>query len=79
MLNKDGSLDGMVSIHVDDFLLAGTEKFLEEITKKIAQKLEISKLEDNEFRFTGMDVKKDGDVIVVSKEFRENRDKERNA
>ena len=66
--NEDGNLEGMVLSHVDDFILAGTEKFLEEITKKIAQKLEISKLEDNEFRFTGMDVKKDGDVIVVSME-----------
>ena len=35
---------------------------------KMAKKLEILKLEDNEFRFTGMDVKKDGDVIVVSME-----------
>ena len=42
--NKDGNLEGMVSIHVDDFILAGTKKFLEEITKKIAQKLEISKI-----------------------------------
>merc|ERR1711962_855828 len=46
----------------------GTKEFLGEITKKIAQKLEISKLEDNEFKFTGMDVKKDGNVIVVSME-----------
>ena len=30
--------------------------------------MEILKLEDNEFRFTGMDVEKDGDVIVVSME-----------
>ena len=66
--DENGNLEGMVSSHVDDFILAGTEKFLEEITSKIAQKLEISKLEDNEFRFTGMDVKKDGDVIVVSME-----------
>ena len=35
---------------------------------QIGQKLEISKLEDNEFRFTGMDAKKDSDVIVVSME-----------
>ena len=49
----------MVSSHVDAFILARTEKFLEEITSKIVQKLEISKLEDNEFRFTRMDVKKD--------------------
>ena len=66
--DENGNLEGMVSSHVDDFILAGTEKFLEEIMSKIAQKLEISKLEDNEFRFTRMDVKKDGDVIVVSME-----------
>ena len=66
--DENCSLEGMVSIHVDDFLRTGIGKFLEEITSKIAQKLEISKLEYNEFRFTGMDVKKDGDVIVVSME-----------
>ena len=53
---------------MDNFILAGTEKFLEEIMSKIAQKLEISKLDDNEFRFTVMDFKDDGDVIVVSME-----------
>ena len=52
--DEKGNLEGMVSSHVDDFILAGTNRFLEEITKKIADKLEISKLEDNEFRFTGM-------------------------
>ena len=36
--------------------------------QKIAEKLEVSKLEDNEFRFTGMDVKKECDVIVVRME-----------
>ena len=66
--DKNGNLDGIVSSHVDDFILAGSDRFLEEITRKIAEKLEISKLEDNEFRFTEMDVKKDGDVIVVSME-----------
>ena len=64
--DENGNLEGMVSSHVDDFILAGTEKFLEEITSKIVQKLEISKLEDNEFRFTRMDVKKDGNLIVVN-------------
>ena len=66
--DKNGNLDGMISSHVDDFILAGSDAFLEEKTRKIVEKLEISKLEDNEFRFTGMDVKKDGDVIVVSME-----------
>ena len=66
--DEKGNLEGMVSSQVDDFILAGTNRVLEEITKKIAEKLEISKLEDNEFRFTGMDVKKEGDVIIVSME-----------
>ena len=74
----------MVSSHVDDFILAGTNRFLEEITKKIADKLEISKLEDNEFRFTGIDVKKEGEVIIISmkdyaKSLEKKLDKERTA
>merc|ERR1712089_28831 len=51
-----------------DFILARSDGFLEENTWKIAEKLEISYSGDNEFRFTRMDVKKDGDVIVVSME-----------
>ena len=66
--DEKGDLEGMLSSHVDDLILAGTENFLDEITEKIASKLEISKLADNEFRFTGMDIKKEGDVIVVSME-----------
>ena len=41
---------------------------MNEITQKIKEKLDISKLEDIEFRFTGMDVKKEGYVINVSME-----------
>ena len=42
--DENGNLEGMISSHVDNFILAGREKFLKEITSKIAQKLEISKL-----------------------------------
>ena len=66
--DEKGNLEGLVSSHVNDFILARTDRFLMKITRKIAEKLEISKLEDNEFRFIGMDVKKEGDVIIVSME-----------
>ena len=33
--NENGNLEEVVSSHVDDFILAGTAKFLEEITSKI--------------------------------------------
>ena len=62
--NEEGNLDGMVSSHVDDFILAGTEKFIEEITLKNKEKLEISKLKDNVFHFTGIDVRRERDEIV---------------
>ena len=66
--DEKGNLEEMVSSHIDYLILAGTDGFLEDITRKIAEKLEISKLEDSQFRFTGMDVKKQGDVIIVCME-----------
>ena len=66
--DAEEDLDDMVFSHVNDFILAGTEKFMDEITKKIEEKLEISKLEDDEYRFTGMDVRRESDRIVVSME-----------
>ena len=44
----EGNLDGMISSHVDYFILAGTKRFISEIILKIKEKLDISKLEDNE-------------------------------
>merc|ERR1712115_525117 len=75
--DKDGNLEGMVSSHVDDFVMSGTKEFLEEITNKIVQKLEISKLEDNEFRFTGMDVKKEQEEEEEGKEEKRGGKKEK--
>ena len=54
--DKGGNLYRMISSHVDDFILAGKKKFVDKITRKIADKLEISKVEDDEFHFTGMDM-----------------------
>ena len=65
--DKNGNLDGMVSSHVDDFIFDGIDIFLKDIMGKITEKLEISKLEDNEFIFTGMDVKKEGKIWKLKK------------
>ena len=37
--DEKGNFDGMVSSHVDDFILAGTDEFLGEITRKILKNL----------------------------------------
>ena len=41
--NKEGDLEGMISSHVDDFVLASTEEFMKEIREVVEKKLDISK------------------------------------
>ena len=48
----------MVSTCVDDFDLAGTKSFVERVTKKVSTELDVSKVEDDRFRYTGIDIKK---------------------
>ena len=59
-------MEGMILSHVDDFILAGMDNFIEKITEEVKKKLNISKLENDEFRFTGIDVLKEEDRIVKS-------------
>ena len=68
--NEKGDLEGMISSHVDDFNLAGNEEFIEMVTEKIKNALDISKIEDGEFRFTGIDVKeKDGRIELSMEDY----------
>ena len=59
-------LVGMLLTHVDDFSMVGTKGFVEGITKKIQENLTVSKVENNKFRFTGIDVEKIDDTIEIS-------------
>ena len=54
--HKDGVLLEAILTHVDDFNLAETDEFVEEIISKVEQNLIVSKVEKNKFRFTGLDV-----------------------
>ena len=66
--DEAGKLHGMVSTHVDDFTLAGKDDFIEHITKEINKALDVSKVEDGMFRFTGIDVKQTENGVVLSME-----------
>merc|ERR1712089_99226 len=57
-LNEEGREAGMVSTHVDDFDVAGRKKFVEMLTKEISKVLDVSTVERDCFRFTGIDVEK---------------------
>merc|ERR1712237_132668 len=56
----------MVSTHVDDFNMAGNNDLVSMVTEKIRAALDISKIEDRLFRFTGIDVEQKDDSIVIS-------------
>ena len=68
MIGEEGDLEGMVSTHVDDFDLAGRKRFVNRITEEIGKALDVSTVESNCFRFTGIDVKKVKEGIEISME-----------
>ena len=53
---------GVVITHMDNFTLAGTEYFIKEVLETVKRELTISKIERDNFRYTGMDIStvKDG-------------------
>jgi len=55
-LHKDGELIGAVITHVDDFTMAGTDEFIAETLEIVGKELTISKIEEDGFRYTGIDV-----------------------
>ena len=58
----------MILSHVDDFTIAGTKAFVDRIIKGIKEKFTVSKIEENNFRFTGLDVKTNDEQIEISME-----------
>ena len=59
-------LHGAILTHVDDFYIAGTPEFVKRIVEHIGRELTVSKIEEDCFRFTGIDIKKVDDGIEVS-------------
>ena len=64
-LHKDGKLIGAVITHVDDFTLAGTEDFVNDVINTLAEELTVSKIEKENFRYTGIDVKTVEDGVEI--------------
>ena len=49
-------LQGCLITHVDDFTLARTPEFIKEVLEMIEIELTISKIERDNFHFTGLDI-----------------------
>ena len=61
----EGFLKGAVITHVDDFTIAGTVTFIEEILDIIKRELKISKIERDNFCFNGLNVSTKEDGIEI--------------
>ena len=59
-----------ITLHVDDFMMAGSKKFVYETTEIFERTLTVSKIEDDQFRFCGVDVSlKDGKIYVEMEDY----------
>ena len=55
-LMKDGTLQGIIASHVDDFLHCGTQYFENNVMTKLRQHFEAGKVEGGHFKYVGFDV-----------------------
>ena len=63
--NLDREYRGAVLTHVDNFELVGTAGFVEEVLSVVEKELTVSKIEEDVFRYTGLDVKMVSDRIEI--------------
>ena len=68
MKHDDDNLEGMLLMHVDDFLVSGTAEFVNDLTEMLKKNLTVSQVEDDQFRYCGVDIRTEGDSFVMSME-----------
>ena len=54
--DKNGNLDGLLILHVDDFLVSGSESFLTNLPNHLMKRFDFSKMERTVFQYTGVDI-----------------------
>ena len=54
--------------HVDNFELVGTSGLMEKVLSVVEKELTVSKIEEDEFHYTGLDMKSVSDGIEISME-----------
>ena len=65
LYKEDDILEGLIAIHVDDFLHAGTDNFENNIIPKLLKDLVVGKTEINNFTYTGFHIEQSKDRITL--------------
>ncbi len=67
-LFKDGVLIGMIALHVDDFLTAGSPYFYNTILPQLLSDFKVGKTETQQFMYTGFYLKQDQDGVLLDQD-----------
>ena len=67
-LIKDGILIGIVALHVDDFLFAGSKYFNQAIITKLLSCFKVGKSETRDFLYTGFRMKQTEEGVTIDQE-----------
>ena len=62
---EDGTLIGMIALHVDDFMHTGTKHFSEVIMPELLKGLVVGSTDTGEFTYTGFHIKQDEEGITL--------------
>ncbi len=67
-LNEKGELEGVIGLHVDDFIHCGTEFFNREILPKVLETFQMGKSESESFMYTGFMLNQTKEGITLDQE-----------
>ena len=68
---KNGELQGLITTHSDDLILAGNELFEEDIESKLKEMFQFSKIEEHSFKYCGCNItsKQDGTIELDQNDY----------
>ena len=62
------SLEGIIVLHVDDFLVSGTERFYNNVLRIICEKFKVGSQNEGKFKYVGLNITKATNGIEVSQD-----------
>jgi len=62
---KDGDIVGVLALHVDDFMYAGTDEFLQDVIRKVKEVFLIKVEEKSAFTYLGLEIQQQASYIEL--------------
>ena len=66
--DESARLQGLITIHVDDFEYCGTAQWHKEVINKLCDMFKISKQQTGAFKYVGLNIEQNGEEIFVDQQ-----------